>query len=157
MRVTRLARRYPEAVQLIEKFNKKVAANDSAARGGGLDITHLNRVFLLEPEMRTDLLFIEAATVHKEKSSKKKRTALLLSPRAFYFHADALLDRLELAHKKAFPASGWTCEQFLSAQVPRTKTFPLSVEAMSHSTMSPLFHDTLQRREVLAPLAKARF
>lgn len=50
-----------------------------------------------------------------------------------------------------------TFEKFLSAPVPRTDIFSLSVQNMFFSTMSVFSHDLAERKETLAACAKGHF
>lgn len=47
VRVTKLNRRYPKALQLTDKVRNEDAASDHAAGKGGLNILHLDGTFLL--------------------------------------------------------------------------------------------------------------
>lgn len=73
IRVKRLACRYPEALQLPEKFNDEAVAGDSAGGTGGLGTTHFDRVLLLHSEKQNALLLLEAAAVHAKDNTKDKK------------------------------------------------------------------------------------
>lgn len=81
--MTRLVRRHPEAVELVEKVSAEVAAGDSVAGKRGLGITHSHSALLLEPKKQDALLFIDVAAVQRKNKTKEKRTAALLTSRAF--------------------------------------------------------------------------
>lgn len=83
-------------------------------------------------------------------------TAGLFSPCGFYSSAAALPEKLKTVHKKTFLADESTFEDFLSAQMPRTKTFLLSAKASFLCTMSLFSQDLSDRKGTLATRAKGR-
>lgn len=90
--LTRIMRRYTEALKLVQEVNVKVTAGKSAAGKGGLGITYLCNGSLRHSEMQDSLLFIEAAAIRTDDSTKDKRTAALLTSFAFCSYAAVLLD-----------------------------------------------------------------
>lgn len=110
--MTRLVRRYQDAVRLVETVSDKAVARDSAAKKDELGITYLNRDLLFESEKKDALLLIADAGARTKKNTEGKRTAALLTPQAFYSVADALPAKLRTVRKKADLSSKSTLESF---------------------------------------------
>lgn len=92
----------------------------------------------------------------RRKPRKRKKTAGLLNPAAFYCCAAGLFNKLKTVYKKAFPANESTFEKYPLAQMPRTETSSLSVRAIFLSTMILFSHDLSDERETAVASAEAR-
>lgn len=156
VQVTKLRRRCPKGLRLIEKVNEEAIAGHGAAGKGGLDITHPNSALFLKSKKQAALLFIQAATVHSKDSTEENRKAAQPSSSTFYFYAAALLSKLKIVQKKIFSASELTFEEFLLAHVPQTKNPLLSVKVMLPSAMRLFFRDTSDKRKTVGTRQKGR-
>lgn len=138
--MTGLVRPYPKGSELLKKVKDEAAAGESAGGNVGLCTTHFNEALLLQSEKHNALFFIETAAVHTEDSTKDKKTAALCCSREFCVYSTAPR-KADKRSNNALPAVESTNKKVLTAQVTRTKTYWLSLKALSLSTMSLLLCD----------------
>lgn len=105
---------------------------------------------LFESEKQNALLFIDAAAVCTEDSTKEKKNSRTVQPSSLLFFCCCTPEHSGNRLQEHFPANAFTLEKFLSAQMPRTKTSLLLVKTIFLSTKSLLSHDLSDRKEKAA-------
>lgn len=123
--------RFPEALKLFEKINEEAdAANGSGE--GALRTPHQYNATVFISEEQYVLLFIEAAAAQ----TKKKRHGQPFSGHVFYSYAEALLEKLQMVRQSSVQVKTSSFDEYLSTEIPQTKSFLLSVKNMFVNTMS---------------------
>lgn len=97
VRATKLMRRLPEALRLLEKLNDEAAGKGSSATEAASGIRHLESSVLSDAAERDVLLSIEAAAAH---SQGRKHNANFNAP-AFYLWTSLFLQELKTRQSTA--------------------------------------------------------
>lgn len=134
---TKLGRRFPKALRLVEKRNDVAASEEPSASRDALGVTHFANALPSSVGEHDMLLYSGAALAH---TFDRKKTATF-NGRALYSDAASLFRAQRRGHSHAREKHSLSFGEFLLTEIPQTMTLSMLVEKIDLNTVSVFFHN----------------